>query len=429
MFEHEFDMALLFSAYAKGELDVEGQQRLEAWLNASKGNQELFDRLMHKEELKKKLISFNAANSDRMWDKTLQGLATLNVAHQTPQNMSTSKKQVVKLWKRITIAASILITLSIAGYFYIKSPFHLGANQHIVLTIHDNAPGSNRAILTLANGKAITLSDAKTGLVVGTTDLTYNDGSPLGVNSKPIQDASVKEEDQLLTASTPRGGTYQITLPDGTRVWLNAESKLIFPSKFSASERKVQLIGEAYFEVAKVAHSLPSLKGGAVDEKRIPFLVVSKNQVVEVLGTHFNINSYADEGSVNTTLLEGSVKVSLLSSSGGVGSVTLNPGQEAILTKNSGLKITEADIEQATAWKNGLFYFKDADLKVILRTFSRWYDIDVVSTGQLTDKKFSGKLYRNVNAEQALEVLKLLGLDFSLEKKNQQTPQKIIIKP
>ncbi|WP_090782457.1 FecR family protein [Pedobacter sp. ok626] len=411
MFEHEFDMALLFSAHVKGELDAQGQKQLNAWLNASQGNRELFDSLMHKEELKKKLISFNEGNSEIIWGKTLQSLVTLNI-QEDHRNIFTAKNQTVKLWKRISIAVSIIIALSVGGYFFIKGLNYFGSDQQIVLTINDNAPGRNRATLTLANGKAIALSDTKTGLVVGLTDLTYNDGSYI----------DVKQENQLLTASTPRGGTYQITLSDGTRVWLNANSKLIFPSKFSPSQRKVQLIGEAYFEVAKVM----------IKDSRMPFVVVTDQQEISVLGTHFNLNSYKDEGVAKTTLLEGSVKVSLLSSSGkarAIGSVILGPGQEAVLNKNSELKVTAADVEQATAWKNGLFYFKDADLKTILRTFSRWYDIDIVYTGSLSSQKFSGKLYRNVNAYQALEVLKLLGLDFVLEKKNQQIPQKIIIKP
>lgn len=428
MFEQEFDMALLFSAYAKGELDAQGQQRLDEWLSMSAGNRALFNSLMHQEELKRKLISFNSGNSDLMWDRTLQGLATLNVKGEPNDQIHpvVPKIKVIQLWKKISIAAAVIITLSVGLYFYIKAPVNWGADQHVVLAVNDEAPGGNKATLSMANGQTITLDEAQRGLVITGTDLTYSDGSSVA----PFPEFEEgKQETMLLTAATPRGGTYRVTLPDGTHVWLNADSKLIFPAKFGRSERRVQLIGEAYFEVAKVAGTEVSGKSKTTEIKNIPFVVVSKNQEVEVLGTHFNINSYADEGNVKTTLLEGSVKVSLLSATKGAKSMILNPGQQAIVQGSSQIKVTEADMELAMAWENGLFYFKDADLKTILRTFSRWYDMDVVSTDVSTDRKFSGKLYRNVNAYQALQVLKLLGLEFSVEKREQRMQQNNIIKP
>ena len=333
-----------------------------------------------------------------------------------------AKMPVRKLWSGTAIAASLLLVLGAALWFYNDSTHHPAA---IKVVVKDIAPVRNTATLTFANGRAITLSDAKTGLVVA-NDLTYNDGS--FVTAYPELDPGIVAKDKVtqLTASTPRGGTYQITLPDGTRVWLNADSKLIFPSKFSASERMVQLTGEAYFEVAKLKGPVKSLRGGITASQNIPFLVISKNQKVEVLGTHFNINSYGDEGGVKTTLLEGSVKVTLPAAPIGAGSIVLKPGQQSVVNGNSEIKVTEADVELAMAWKNGLFYFKDADLKLILRTFSRWYDIDVVAPTNLGKRKFSGKLYRNVNAYQALQVLNLLGVDFNLEKKELKAPKKII---
>nr|WP_121272190.1 FecR family protein [Pedobacter schmidteae] len=428
MFEQEFDMALLFSAYAKGELDAQGQQRLDEWLSMSAGNRALFDSLMHQEELKRKLISFNSGNSDLMWDRTLQGLATFNVKVE-PNDQThpvVPKIKVIQLWKKVSIAAAVIVTLSAGLYFYIKAPVNWAGGQHVVLTVNDEAPGGNKATLSMANGQTITLDEAQRGLVITGTDLTYSDGSSV---APFLEFEEGKQEAMLLTAATPRGGTYQVTLSDGTHVWLNADSKLIFPAKFDRSERRVQLIGEAYFEVAKVVGTEISAKSKTTGSKNIPFVVVSKNQEVEVLGTHFNINSYADEGIVKTTLLEGSVKVSLLSATKGAKSMILSPGQQAIVQGSSQINVTEADMELAMAWKNGLFYFKDADLKTILRTFSRWYDMDVVSTDVSTDRKFSGKLYRNVNAYQALQVLKLLGLEFSVEKREQRMPQNNIIKP
>jgi len=315
------------------------------------------------------------------------------------------KKPVIKLWLRMVAAASvILVTL---WFYRDKLP---GSDPELVIAVNHNAPGHNQATLTLANGKTIQLSDAKTGVVIDTDQLSYNDGSLVNTPAETKTAAVVQ-----LTAATPRGGTYQVTLPDGTRVWLNAASKLVFPSKFNGRERKVQLSGEAYFEVAK---------RGAY----MPFIVVSKNQEVEVLGTHFNISSYPDENSMKTTLLEGRVLVKN-TLPGEQHSIILKPGQQAVVGSGLGIKVTEADPELAIAWKNGLFYFKDADLKTILRTFARWYDIEVISTQLPADRKFSGKLYRNMDAPQALQVLKLLDVELSLEKGNPKVPHKNIVKP
>ncbi|MDR6781565.1 FecR family protein [Pedobacter africanus] len=320
--------------------------------------------------------------------------------------LTPAKKPVSKLWLRMVAAAAVILVM--LWFYKDKLP---GSNPELVIAINHAAPGHNQATLTFANGETIQLSGAKTGVVIDTDQLSYNDGSPVNTPAEPKTAATVVQ----LTAATPRGGTYQVTLPDGTQVWLNAASKLVFPSRFNGRERKVQLSGEAYFEVAK---------RGA----HMPFIVVSKNQEVEVLGTHFNISSYPDENSMKTTLLEGRVLVKNTLSDE-QHSIILKPGQQAVVGSGSGIKVTEADPELATAWKNGLFYFKDADLKTILRTFSRWYDIDVISTEFPGDRKFSGKLYRNMDAPQALQVLKLLDVELSLEKGRPKVPQKNIVKP
>lgn len=373
----------ILEKYLAGQASTEETALIEHWYLTATDERQLTDE-----------DSFERLNEE-LWQGTKMRAGLL-----------PAKKPVSRLWLRVVAAASvILVTL---WFYRDKLP---GPNPELVIAVNHAAPGHNQATLTLANGKTIPLSEAKTGVVIGTDQLSYNDGSRVNTPAEPKTGAAGLQ----LTATTPRGGTYQVTLPDGTLVWLNAASKLVFPSRFNNRERKVQLSGEAYFEVAKRgAHR--------------PFIVVSKNQEVEVLGTHFNISSYPDDNNVKTTLLEGRVLVKNTLSDE-QHNIVLTPGQQAVVGPGSGIKVTEADPELAIAWKNGLFYFKDADLKTILRTFSRWYDIEVISTEIPGDRKFSGKLYRNVDAPQALQVLKLLDVELNLEKGGSKAAQKNIVKP
>jgi transmembrane sensor len=195
------------------------------------------------------------------------------------------------------------------------------------------------------------------------------------------------------TIETPKGGQYRIDLPDGTMVWLNAGSSLRYPNRFAGQERKVALTGEAYFEVAK--------------NKQMPFRVVSGKQVVEVLGTHFNINAYTDEASVKTTLLEGSVNVLLQETHQ---SELLNPGQQAVVKYNgSSIVVQPVKVEEAVAWKNGYFMFVDADLESIMRQLARWYDVEVAYEGNLGSLKFGGMVSRSKSIAQTLRILELTG--------------------
>jgi len=188
------------------------------------------------------------------------------------------------------------------------------------------------------------------------------------------------------------GGEYQVVLADGTKVWLNALSSIRFPTSFKGSERKVEITGEAYFEVAKNA--------------RMPFRVIGGSQTVEVLGTHFNINAYPDESAVATTLLEGSVKVAMHDGQAKV----LKPGEQALIFKeNNSFRVKEVDAEDAVAWKNGYFQFNDDDLKTIMNQLSRWYNVEIVYQQANLDQKFGGTISRSKNLSQVLRILELTG--------------------
>jgi transmembrane sensor len=260
---------------------------------------------------------------------------------------------------------------------------------------NDVAPGGNKAILTLADGSSIVLDSASNGTLgqQGNIKIIKLDNGLLAysVNGKQLTE---NDEAFYNTISTPRGGQYQITLADGTMVWLNAASSIRFPVLFTGTQRKVEITGEVYFEVAK--------------NKTMPFKVKATSSEIEVLGTHFNVNAYEDEATTKTTLLEGSIKVSTASFVSNTQTTKfLQPGQQASSSNDGKINIlSNADLEETMAWKNGRFQFKSTDLKSMLRQIARWYDVDVEYRGNV-DLHFTGQLTRNENVSKVFEKLAL----------------------
>ncbi|HEY9341582.1 MAG TPA: FecR domain-containing protein [Hanamia sp.] len=319
-------------------------------------------------------------------------------------------------WK-ITAAAAILVLFSVGAYlmFLSKSVKHemvktVPASTETKLK-NDIEPGGNKAVLTLADGSIIVLDSASNGVIghQGNIKVQKLDN---GLLAYTINGKQITENDEAFfnTISTPRGGQYQVTLADGTKVWLNAASSIRFPVMFTGSERKVEITGEAYFEVAK--------------NKEKPFKVEANSSEIEVLGTHFNVNAYDDEASIKTTLLEGMVKVSVPSSTQYQAPKFLLPGQQAGINKQGKINVTDnADTEEVMAWKNGHFQFKSDDLKTILRQISRWYDVDVEYRGNV-NLHFTGQLTMNENVSKVFEKLELTGeVHFKIDGK------KIIVSP
>ena len=298
----------------------------------------------------------------------------------------------VSLWPRIAVAAAAVAAI-VFGVWFFSSDKILRDALDDKMVVNDIAPGKNTATLTLANGKVINLSDAKTGVVVG-EELKYSDGTNVNSSSLPkgISPRGGERGSMMLTASTPRGGTYQVVLPDGTKVWLNADSRISFPSTFMGDKRQIALEGEAYFEVSKIFLK----KGG-----RMPFIVMSKGQKVEVLGTHFNISSYPDERSVKTTLLEGSVRVN--------DEVVLKPNQQSVLTEKA-ILVKQVDVNLAIAWTNGDFMFRSEEIGDIMKEVERWYNVVVLyQDNSLAAIKFSGNISRYKNVSALLDILQTTG--------------------
>ncbi|MEO6522900.1 MAG: FecR domain-containing protein [Mucilaginibacter sp.] len=287
------------------------------------------------------------------------------------------------------VAASVLVFLSVGIYIInTRKSTSVIAKVNTPARQKDIQPGTNKAILTLANGKHIQLDDAKNGVLSkqGNSAITKSGNGIVIKNGSGNALADIA----LNTITIPRGGKYNITLPDGTHVWLNASSSLTFPTVFTGNQRKVAVTGEAYFEVAK--------------NKAMPFKIdVNGKQVVEVLGTHFNINAYADERTITTTLLEGSVKINYQDKS-----TLIKPGEMAVNTDGSGVTVKPADVDEVMAWKNDQFVFNSENIVSIMKKISRWYDVDVIFKGDMAKINFDGNYSRAKGLSSLLKNIELV---------------------
>lgn len=328
---------------------------------------------------------------------------------------SQRKKQVFRL-TYMTAAAVVVVLLTVGILFRVADEHGTLPNDQAVLLPsgdrQDVNPGGNKALLTLADGTTVALDEAADGAISEIAGMVIRktaDGQIVyEAAAKRLATAQIDDAPRFNRISTPRGGQYQIVLPDGTKVWLNSASSLRYPIQFTADERRVELTGEAYFEVT--AH-----EDG--QGEKIPFRVETATQVVEVLGTQFNINSYSDEDAVKTTLLEGSVRVftNLPGRTDNRG-VLLEPNQQSVL-KYGTLDVVRVSAGESTAWKEGYFNFNEADLATVMRQLARWYDVDVVYEGTIPQGTYSGKVYRNMSLSKVLDVLTYAEVNFRIEGK------------
>jgi transmembrane sensor len=358
---------------------------------------------------------FDSFQADMEWNEELFG-----VKHQLEEKMlrrlqaavnkgaATDDHKIRFLSFKNIAAAIVAFALITTAVFYIlekpvKQPA-IALNQPEVK--YDAEPGTNKAILTLANGSKLNLNDAKNGVLAksGHISIKKTADGQLVYLIKGSKSANADAALSYNTISTPVGGQYQVVLPDGTRVWLNAMSSLKFPTSFKGSQREVELTGEAYFEVAK--------------NKAMPFNVKVNAMQVKVLGTHFNIMAYSNEPAIKTTLLEGSVQLS-----NGQANSTLKPGQQGVLNNKGEIKVLNVDAEHYVAWKNGYFEFNRSNIQEIMNQLARWYDTDIAYAGKIPDDEFVGKIARSAKLSQVLRILELSKVNFKLQDK------KIIVTP
>lgn len=349
------------------------------------------------------LDSYDLGNGE--WPVDLMGEPQL-VENEILQNIRTRRNIVAPVKKNIRlrmvwqVAASLLLMFSIGyGVLYYTQP---------KTTVAVIKPGGNKAILTLADGRTIVLDNAQNGTLAtqGNTAVTKQ-------NNIIVYDASASDNKGVVhtnTISTPRGGQFEIVLPDGSKAWLNAASSIKFPTVFNGTERKVEITGEVYFEVAKVmAYDKISHK-----KTRMPFIACTKGMEVRVLGTHFDINAYNDENNLKATLLEGKVVVS--PSSNGLSAaqvlrqtVILKPGQQSRLSGTNNITVNEVDIDEVLAWQKGQFIFNDTRMETIMNSIARWYNVDVKYEGDVRELKFGGVVSRKANVTALLDLLSLTG--------------------
>lgn len=363
-------------------LTPEEESVFDLWYNQSAANRAYFAKVQNNYQTNIKDI-----NLDDAW-KAID------------KNISPEKNK--NQFYKYAAAASIVLLLG-TGIFYFTKP-----KEQIIEVAEkpkDIAPGGNRGILTLSNGKQIVLSD------ISAKDTIAHEGEKEEVTIKmdangvitytinPDADVSKADANSFNTLSTPTGGQYNIVLADGTKVYLNTVSSIKYPTRFNGKERIVELEGEAYFEVAK--------------NKNKPFIVKSDTQSIEVLGTHFNVHAYHNEPSVKTTLLEGSVAVTSKDQK-----AVLKPGEQSNVSDNlSRITIRKVDTEAAIAWKNGRFKFDNADLKTVMKQLERWYGIKVEYRGDVSDVRFNGGTFMNKNLSEVLKVLELSNIKFKVEGK------------
>lgn len=320
-------------------------------------------------------------------------------------------------WMRM--AASVAVILSIgSGLFYISRNIFTKetVTENIINPGNQILPGGNKAILTLADNSTVILDSAQNGLITnqGNTQIVKLADGQLSYDAGKEKDSQIKYN----TISTPVGGQYQLTLSDGTKVWLNAASSIRFPVAFSGKARNVFITGEVYFEVNPVSSNASTIKG---NKGNVPFLVdVAGKGIVKVLGTHFNINSYSDEEAVETTLLEG--RVSLTPAIAGRGKepspVMIIPGQQVLLHSDGMIQYNNnVNLEKVVAWKNGYFYFSSSSLQEVMSQMARWYSVEVVFEGKIISERFSGKIQRDLNLSEALKILEVNNIKFRIEGK------------
>lgn len=399
---------LLLERYFSGEASDEETREVYRLLDAHRNDdvwEELFlpvfDRVEKEKEYKKE-----------EWEPVIQAILQHSEKAVTPVRYIDS-------FRRWGWAAAIFLIMAGAGIWWFIAQNRNDANQIAVTTngAEKLLPGGDKAVLVLGDGSKIILDSMGMGqLAQQNGTMVYKSGSGQ-ISYREIEAQREKKQEPVInTLVIPKGGQFRLELPDGTNVWLNAASSITYPTVFTGDERVVSITGEVYFEVAK--HKAVNGNG------KMPFKVnvqsgTGKDMEITVLGTHFNVNAYANEPAIKTTLLEGSVKLKKDNDQ-----YLLQPGQQAQFNKNGSVKI-EADIdaEEIVAWKNGFFYFRHADLPTVMRQLERWYDVEVEYQGAIPDMKFGGEIPRSADAAQVLKILEATKIRFTVEGK------KIIVMP
>ncbi len=387
---------LLLEQYLEQTLTETNAARLQALLNDPAQQQEVLEALTN-------MVAATNADASMVpadWYNMPRQIVAIDKPAVPVRRMNT----------RWLAAASIIILLGVAVFWWQLNSGNkqLPQNKTAATISNDVVPGHTGAVLTLADGRTLVLDS------ITNDTLSTQNGAQVVMKNGQLQyqpTGTAASQTTYNTMTTPRGRQFNVQLPDGTQVWLNAASSITYPTAFTGNERNVSITGEVYFEVAK--------------DKTKPFKVQVGNATVEVLGTHFNINAYDDEANIKTTLLEGKVRVVNGQWSMANGTAILKPGEQAVIAGNSPLTIHHSpNLEQVISWKNGLFNFENATLEQVMRQLQRWYNIEVVYTGKIKEIQFFGEINKNVPLSVVLDALQNAGVHFRIE-----TGNKLVVMP
>jgi len=369
-FENSERIGYLIASYIKGTLTSPERKELDEWILSSEENEQLFDQLTSEENIQKTMLWYAWINEDAAKERI-------------KRKISFAGKRRTLSFPFAAVAASVILIIGFAAFFLIRQKVNTPNVQNPsngLAHAQDPLPGRTVALLTLAGGRKVVL-DSTAPRTIEQGNIKIEDG----IISYGVDASSVPSENLL---STPRGGQYRVVLSDGTRVWLNAESSLGYPTAFNGAERKVVLTGEAYFEVTK--------------NKEKPFIVQSSAGTIKVLGTRFNVNSYGDDNLYTTTLVEGSVQITKGSSK-----KVLKPGEQARVTEEK-IEVGSVDTGEATAWKDGEFVFRNLPVPLVVKQLARWYDLQVEFRDPV-DKHLNATIKRDVPLSKVLYYLEQTG--------------------
>jgi len=402
--ENNKTIELLFQRYLKNECTSHEIEILLEYFGAE-GNEALLKKLIHEQSEKYHTTDGSYEGSDHLLETSFANIKN---------TISSENKKVFSLpfynqkWFRMSAAAAVIFFVSTTAFYFLhkRNETIVALEKPAVPIVKDIPPGKDNAVLTLGDGTTIVLDSAANGTLAQQGNIKV-----LKINGQIAYNKTDGKMDNPVynTVATSNGNQYQLILTDGSKVWLNAASSIRFPTAFTGNERKVEITGEAYFEVAKDAAK--------------PFRVEFDNQSggkgeVEVLGTHFNINAYPDEPNSKTTLLEGSVKIKNANSM-----QMLSPGQQALLSPGGISLKKDIDVSQVVAWKDGYFVFNDVDIHTLMRQVQRWYDVDVSFDGKISEDGYTGKISRDVPLSKFLHVLELNEIHIKTE------GRKVVITP
>jgi len=403
----------LLTRYLTNQADQQEIQEMLVWLRENEHNESLLQEVWETQT-----IAAAPVDLQRMWKNIeastlpVQGISpSENRAELTPAEEIPPVRTIHPLRRYWPVAAAVLLLLASGTYLFVNVTHKKNAGFAGLkpLVVKDIGPGKNGAYLYLADGTFMLLDSAENGVIAsqkGTTIVWKN-----GKLEYDEKSSSSESEIVYNTVSTPRGRQFNLVLPDGSKVWLNAESSIQFPTAFNGKERRVKLSGEAYFEIAK--------------DKNRPFFVNTDSTQTEVLGTSMNINAYDDEDAVKTTLLTGSVRTYFTPVTAHGTRYLLQPGQQSQLDQQKKwADLVKVDPDQVIAWKNGSFNFQNIGLKEVMRQLARWYNLEIVYEKNIPNITFGGEMSRNIPLSDLLDGLKNMDIHFKLEE-----GRKLIVMP